>query len=191
MKYLITFFKTCLCWVGIVPVALAQPGADPAAQLENLVRKEGEIYVAVERYEPEKGKNCRVEDVFTNRLLAKGDSLTVPYANHTESFCEAFVLNSQFVYQVRLRDVDPARLVLAQRTYNYGTATLLEGQPAWFEVHLATREGKPRVQRRDVINQQADAASSLRILFQTKEGATKALALLRELVAGAAGNEAK
>ncbi len=191
MKYFALFYKACLFWVGIVPAALAQTGAGPAAQLENLVRKEGEIYVAVERFEPEKGKNCRVEDVFTNRLLVKGDSLTVPYANHTESFCEAFVLNSQFVYQVSLRDVDPAKLVLAQRKYSYGTAKLLEGQPVWFEVHLASREGKPLVQRRDVINQQADTAASLRILFQTKEGATKALALLRELVAGAAGSEAK
>lgn len=191
MRYIASFFNACLCWAGIVPTALAQTGTGPAAQLENLVRKEGEIYVAVEKYEPAKGKNCRVEDVFTNRLLAKGDSLTVPYANHTESFCEAFVLNSQFVYQVSLRDVDPAKLVLAQRTYNYGTAKLLEGQPTWFEVHLATRAGKPLVQRRDVINQQADATASLRILFQTKEGATKALALLRELVAGAATYEAK
>ncbi len=191
MKYIALFFKTCLCWAGIVPAALAQTGTSPAAQLENLVRKEGEIYVAVERYEPGKGKNCRVEDVFTNSLLVRGDSLTVPYANHTESFCEAFVLNSQFVYQVSLRDVDPAKLVLAQRKYNYGTAKLLEGQPAWFEVHLATREGKPLVQRRDVINRQADAAASLRIIFQTKEGATKALALLRELVATTAAIEAK
>jgi hypothetical protein len=191
MKYIALFFKTCLCWAGIVPAALAQTGTSPAAQLENLVRKEGEIYVAVERYEPGKGKNCRVEDVFTNSLLVKGDSLTVPYANHTESFCEAFVLNSQFVYRVNLRDVDPAKLVLAQRKYNYGTAKLLEGQPAWFEVHLATRWGKPLVQRRDVINGQAETTASLRILFQTKEGATKALALLREMVAGTAGNEAK
>jgi hypothetical protein len=191
MKYIALFFTTCLLWAGIVPATLAQTGTSPAAQLENLVRKEGEIYVAVERYEPEKGKNCRVEDVFTNSLLVRADSLTVPYANHTESFCEAFVLNSQFVYQVSLRDVDPAKLVLAQRKYNYGTAKLLEGQPAWFEVHLAAREGKPLVQRRDVINRQADAAASLRILFQTKEGATKALTLLRELVAATAGNEAK
>jgi hypothetical protein len=58
-------------------------------------------------------------------------------------------------------------------------------------VHLATREGKPLVQRRDVINGQAETTASLRILFQTKEGATKALALLREMVAGTAGNEAK
>jgi hypothetical protein len=115
----------------------------------------------------------------------------VPYANHTESFCEAFVLNSQFVYQVSLRDVDPAKLVLAQRTYNYGTAKLLEGQPTWFEVHLAAREGKSLVQRRDVINKQSDATANLRIIFRTKEGAAKALTLLRELVTGAAGNEAK
>lgn len=188
MKSISLFFKTCLLWAGIVPAALAQTGTTPAAQLENLVRKEGEIYVAVEKYEPEKGKSCRVEDVFTNSLLVKGDTLTVPYANHTESFCEAFVLNSQFVYQVSLRDVDPAKLVLAQRKYNYGTAKLLEGQPAWFEVHLAAREGKPLVQRRDVINQQADTAATMRILFQTKESATKALALLRELVAGTVSN---
>jgi hypothetical protein len=175
----------------MLSAALAQTGPGPAVQLENLVRKEGEIYVAVERYEPEKSKNCRVEDVFTNSLLVRGDSLTVPYANHTESFCEAFVLNSQFVYQVSLRDVDPAKLVLAQRKYNYGTAKLLEGQSTWFEVHLAAREGKPLVQRRDVINKQADAAATLRIIFQTKEGATKALALLRELVAARAGSEAK
>jgi hypothetical protein len=185
------FFFACLLWVGTLPAARAQTGASPAIQLENLVRKEGEIYVAVERYEPEKGKNCRVEDVFTNSLLVKGDTLTVPYANHTESFCEAFVLNSQFVYQVSLRDVDPAKLVLAQRTYNYGTAKLLEGQPTWFEVHLAAREGKSLVQRRDVINKQSDATANLRIIFRTKEGAAKALTLLRELVTGAAGNEAK
>jgi hypothetical protein len=191
MKYVSLFFKTCLLWVGILPAAPAQTGTGPAAQLENLVRKEGEIYVAVEKYEPEKGKNCRVEDVFTNSLLVRGDSLTVPYANHTESFCEAFVLNSQFVYQVSLRDVDPAKLVLAQRKYNYGTAKLLEGQSTWFEVHLAAREGKPLVRRRDVINGQTDAAATLRIIFQTKEGAAKALALLREMVAGTAGSAAK
>ncbi len=191
MKYLALFFRTCLFWAGVAPVALAQTGTSPAARLENLVRKEGEIYVAVEKYEPEKGKNCRVEDVFTNSLLVRGDSLTVPYANHTESFCEAFVLNSQFVYQVSLRDLDPAKLGLAQRKYNYGTAKLLEGQPTWFEVHLAAREGKPLVRRRDVINKQADDTATLRIIFQTKEGAAKALALLRELVAGTAGNEAK
>ena len=188
MKYIPLFFTTCLLWAGIVPAALAQTGTGPVAQLENLVRKEGEIYVAVEKYEPEKGKNCRVEDVFTNSLLIKGDTLTVPYANYTESFCEAFVLNSQFVYRVSLRDLDPTRLVLAQRKYNYGSAKLLEGQPAWFEVHLAAREGKPLVHRRDVINKQSETAATLRILFQTKEGATKALALLREMVAGTVSN---
>ena len=101
------------------------------------------------------------------------------------------MLNSQFVYGVSLRDVDPAKLMLAQRKYNYGTAKLLEGQPTWFEVHLVAREGKPLVQRRDVINGQSDAAATLRILFQTKEGATKALALLRELVAETVRSEAK
>lgn len=188
MNHTALFFKICLLWIGMATAAFAQTKPDPAAQLEALVRKEGEIYVAVERYEAAKEKNCRIEDVFTNSVLVKGDSLTVPYANHTESFCEAFVLNSQFVYQVSLGDIDPAKLVLAQRKYNYGAAKLLEGQPEWFEVHLAAREGKSLVKRRDVINREADTATTLRILFKTKESAAKGLALLRELVAGAVSN---
>jgi hypothetical protein len=188
MNYLTLFHKICMLSAGMTTAVVAQTKLDPAAQLEALVRKEGEIYVAVERYESAKEKNCRIEDVFTNSVLVKGDSLTVPYVNHTESFCEAFVLNSQFVYQLSFRDIDPAKLVLAQRKYNYGTAKLLEGQPEWFEVHLAAREGKPLVKRRDVINRESDTANTLRILFRTKEGASKGLALLRELVAEAVSN---
>ncbi len=188
MNHTALLFIICLLWAGMETVAFAQTKPNPAAQLEALVQKEGEIYVAVERYEAAKEKNCRIEDVFTNSVLVKGDSLTVPYANHTESFCEAFVLNSQFLYQVSLSDVDPTKLALGQRKYNYGTAKLLEGQPEWFEIHLVAREGKALVKRRDVINREADTANTLRIIFRTKEGASKGLALLRELVAGAVSN---
>jgi hypothetical protein len=175
-------------WAVTLAPALAQSQPDPRRELEELVRKNGEIYVATERFEPAKGKDCRVEDVFTNSLLAKGDSLTIIYANHTESFCEAFVLNSQFVYTLNLCDADPAKIVLAQRTYKYDKAKLLEGQPSWFEVHLSARGGKQLISRRDVINRQTETASTLRILFTSKVAASRGLALLRELVAGEVRN---
>lgn len=187
MKQTLFFYLILLCAAVFSP-ASGQPKPDPRRELEELVRKHGEVYVAVEKFEPAKGKDCRVEDVFTNSLKVSGDSLTVIYANHTESFCEAFVLNSQFVYALNLLNADPSKIVLARRTYNYGTAKLLEGQPSWFEVHLSARDGKSLISRRDVINKESDTVSTLRILFTSKETASRGQALLRGLVAGAVGN---
>ncbi len=182
MTIILRFIPTGFLFLVAFLSVQAQRSTTLIQQLEDIVKQEGEIYLAIERYEPQKEKNCRIEDVFTNTLLVSRDSLTVPYTNYTESFCEAFVLRSQFLYRVYLQDIDPVKLVLAQRKYNHGTAKLLEGQASWFEILIATKQDQPLIKRQDIINREMDNVSSMRIIFKTKEGATKALAVLRQIV---------
>jgi len=167
-------------WVGIGFPAFSQP-SHPRSQLQTLAKQEGEIFIVVEYPHAEQQKNCRLEDLFTNTIAFSKDTLLVDFNNYTESFCEVTKLETRLLYQVRLSDLDPAKLILMQRVYNLKDKKLLEGSATWYEVQLNTREAKPLVTEKSVIENQTRRISQFRLLFKTQEGAKRAQAALREL----------
>lgn len=174
-----------LLWIsGGWYATVAQP-SPPRTQLQTLARQEGEVFVATEVWNEAQQKDCLLEDLFTNTVAFTTDSLLVHFTNYTEAFCEVTQLETKLVYQVGLRDIDPATVRLAQRNYNLNGKQLLEGQKTWYEVQLNTRQGKPLVTERDLKEPRIRMLSQFRIIFKTQEGAKHAQAALRTLLKNA------
>ena len=168
-----------LCLLCAVQVFAQTP--NDRAELQQLAKQNGEVFIAVEYPHAEQAKNCRLEDVFTNTVSFAKDSLTVDFDNYTESFCEATKLETHLLYRVRLSDLDPTKTVLVQRKYNLKTNKLLEGEPVWYEVQANTVGGKPLAKEQNLLEPQTRLVNQFRIIFKTQESAKRALTLLRRL----------
>lgn len=171
-----------LILLGCIPFfcATAQ-STNYRAQLQAIAKQEGEVFVALEYMHPEQHKKCRMEDLFTNTISFRKDSLVVEFDNYTESFCEATKLETQLTYHVRLYDIDPTKIVLMQRKYNLKNNTLLEGKTSWYELQINTKAAAPLVKEFSHKESERKKINQFRLIFQTQEGAKHALNALREL----------
>jgi len=171
---------------GLACTFLALPAwaqtVSPKMQIQALAKQEGEVFVATEVWNGAQQKDCRLEDLFTNTVLFAGDSMEVSFNNYTEAFCEVTTLETKLLYQVRLRDLDPAKVLLGQRNYNLNGKKLLEGQQTWYEVQLNTLNAKPLATERDLRDLHTRRLSQFRIIFKTQAGAKRAQTALRELL---------
>jgi hypothetical protein len=183
MPYSIKIYL-CLFAILLLAKGYAQPNspANSRQALESLVKKTGEIFVSVDAFQEQHNKICTIENVFSNGIAIKGDTVKINYLNYTESFCEAFVLQSKMIYTFSLKDLEPAKLLLTQRNYNVGKGKLTDGQAIWYEIHLFTRQQKPLIAMRDLDTRKTEHVSEMRLLFKTKEAAQKGLVHLRSLV---------
>lgn len=163
-----------------MPAVAQAPGWK--TQLQTVARQEGEVFVATEVWKTEQQKNCRLEDLFSNAVRFSADSLAVEFGNYTESFCELTTLETKLLYRVRLRDIDPAKVLLGQRNYNLNGKKLLEGQQTWYEVQINTLNAKPLVAETDLREPNTRRISQFRIIFKTQAGAKRAQTALRELL---------
>lgn len=177
-----------LHWLSIGLLVLATSWANGQSQepsiqsLRQLLDKEGEVFVAVDRYYEKLKRTCTVEDLFRNQLSVNGELVTIRFLNHTESPCEQSFLHSEADFTFLLNDIDPARLLSVQKQYPLGNGTLSDGQAAWFEIHLFTRQNQPLIQRKDRSDQAVEMSTTVRLLFKSQEGARQALAVLRSMV---------
>jgi hypothetical protein len=169
-------------FLALVPsVSVIGQSANYRTQLQTIAKKEGEIFIALEYTHPEQQKKCRMEDLFTNTLAFGKDSLLVSFNNYTESFCEATKLETDLVYAVRLKDIDPAKIILMQRNYNLKNNTLLEGPASWYELQINTKAAAPLVSEYSRLVNERSKTNQFRIIFKTQDGAKRALTALREL----------
>ncbi len=175
-RFLLLAFLGCL---GLSSATGQSPNS--RVQLQNLAKQEGEVFIALEYMHPERQKKCRMEDLFTNTLAFRKDSLIVDFDNYTESFCEATKLETQLTYHVRLHDIDPAKIILMQRKYNLKNNTLLEGPTSWYELQINTKAAAPLVKEYSHLETAHKAINQFRIIFKTQDAAKRALTALREL----------
>ena len=140
------------------------------------------MFVATEVWKAEQQKNCRLEDLFTNTVSFPSDSLVVSFNNFTEAFCEITTLETKLLYRVRLKDIDPAKVLLGQRNYNLNGKKLLEGQQTWHEIQINALNAKPLVVEQDLREPRTRRISQFRIIFRTQAGAKRAQTALRELL---------
>jgi hypothetical protein len=157
----------------------AQTADEKLKEIEQLVQKEGDLFLAIDRKNPQDGKVCLEENTYQNTVLFTGHQAQVSFINYTELFCEVYVMRSQFIYQFDLKDVDPATIRLVEKKYNLGNGSLKEGTPGWFEVQLFTHNQQKTITRRDVESKQSDYLSTVSIMVKEKETAKKVIALLK------------
>ncbi len=176
-------------WIGILlgiagfSPAEAQSKEQKLLSLSQLVKKEGEVFVAVDKYYDNLERTCTVEDYFNNQLTFQGDVATIQFLNHTESPCERTFLRTEADFAFNLNDLDPARLMLVQKKYNLGKGKLSDGQDSWFEIHFFTQKDQPLITRKDKTSSEAEQVSTVRVMFKSQEGAKQAMATLRSVLA--------
>ncbi|MDJ1498182.1 hypothetical protein QNI19_34890 [Cytophagaceae bacterium DM2B3-1] len=174
-------FNISLASALFICITLVAQSTNYKNQLQTVAKQEGEIFIALEYMHPERNKPCRMEDLFTNTIAFNRDTLVVDFDNYTESFCEAINLETQLTYHIKLRDIDPSKIILMQRKYNLKNNKLLEGPLSWYELQINTKGQLPVVKEQSHKESQLRRINQFRIIFKTQEGAKKALAALKEL----------
>ena len=167
---------------GFFSLPAAAQVSSRKAQIQTVAKQEGEVFVVTEVWKESQQKNCRLEDLFTNTVGFPSDSLAVGFNNFTEAFCEVTTLETKLRYSVRLRDIDPAKVLLGQRNYNLNGKKLLEGQQTWYEIQINTLNAKPLVVEQDLREPRTRRISQFRIIFKTQAGAKRVQTALRELL---------
>ncbi len=182
VKTFITYILLFSIFILTAAGAKAQSRAQYLEKVSALVEKEGNLFIAVDQPKPDAAGICLEENEISNRLRFKNDSMFVDYTNYTELFCEAYVLKSHYQYQLNLKDIDPLTMRLVEKKYNYGKGKLKEGPAGWFEVQLFTKQKSPQVKKKDLESRDIEFLPTVSLLFQTKESARSALALLKSAV---------
>ena len=163
----------------VVPSAIAQSSKDNLQQIQDIIKAEGEVFIAIDRINPGDSKVCLEENSFINNVQFNGDSAFVNYVNYTELFCEAYVLRSQYTYQFNLQAIDPATLRLVEKKYAIGQGKLREGNPGWYEVQAFTKDNKPLIVKNDLDSKQTEKVNTVSMLVKDKEKAKQVLNLLK------------
>lgn len=160
----------------------AQTAGNRLLDVQEIVRKGGELFIAIDRFNREGNKTCLEENSIANVVQFTGDSAFVNYVNHTELFCEVYVMRTHNTYQFSLKDIDPATMRLVEKSYNVGEAKIKEGKPGWFEVQLFTKDKKNLIKKRDIESKQTEQVSTINLIVQEKEEAKKAMSLLKNVL---------
>ncbi|QHT70642.1 hypothetical protein GXP67_30310 [Rhodocytophaga rosea] len=148
-------------------------------QIEALVKQEGEIFIVVSHQKAGQTKSCLEEDALSNQISFIQDSAFVQYVNHTELFCETYVLHSQFTYKFSLKDIEATSLRLIEKKYDYGEGKLEQGPDTWYELELISSHKKFSITKVDMISKQTENIASVNLLFKSKNGAKEAMALFK------------
>jgi hypothetical protein len=150
------------------------------ASISQLLKTEGEVFVAVDKYYPKLERTCTVEDLFNNNLSYREGTVTIHFSNHTESPCERTFLRTEADYRFQLKNIDASRLRLVQKKYPLGNGKLTDGQDQWFEIHFFTQGDRPLISRKETTGEE-EKLNTVRLLFKSQEGARKALSTFRKV----------
>ena len=104
----------------------AQSKADKLQEVQEVVKKHGELFIAIDRINPGDSKVCLEENSIINQVQFNADSAFVNYINYTELFCEVYVMRTQHTYQFDLKDIDPVAMRLVEKKYVIGNDKLKE-----------------------------------------------------------------
>lgn len=154
----------------------------PTQSLSEVFEREGEVFVAVDKYYENLERTCTVEDLFNNRLSFRDGVITIHFTNHTESVCERTFLKTEIDFIVSLRDLNAGHPRLVQKKYNLGKGRLSDGQDQWYEVYLFTRQDQLLIRRKEASGEE-ETLSTARMLFKSQEGTKQALAILKRMLA--------
>jgi hypothetical protein len=160
----------------------AQSKAGKMQEIQEVIRTEEELFIAIDRIRPEDSKACLEENSISNQVQFTGDSAFVNYINYTELFCEAYVLRTQYTFQFDLQDIDLAMMRLVEKKYDIGNGKLKEGKPGWFEVQLFTKDKKAAILKRDIESKEQEKVSTVSLLVKEKEPARQLLTLLKDVL---------
>ncbi|MBC7922524.1 MAG: hypothetical protein H7Z75_15700 [Ferruginibacter sp.] len=180
-------------WAGVLVLATAHSAQSQSREqqlttIAQLVKEEGEVFVAIDQFNVRLNRTCTLEDYFSNQITFGRDSATIRFLNHTESACETTQLHSEADFRFSLQDVDPVRLVLVKKKYDLGKRKLSDGQDSWFEIHFFTRQNRALISRKDVASGEKELSNTVRLLFKSGDGARKTLSALREVLGVATTN---
>jgi hypothetical protein len=177
-----SFFPTriYIFFLSISFPLFAQSPEEQMASVSGLLQKEGEVFVAVDRYYANLERTCTVEDLFNNSLTYRQGSVTIHFSNHTESPCERTFLRTEADYRFRLKDLDASRLRLVQKKYPLGNGNLTDGQDQWYEIHFFTQGDQPLISRKETTGEE-EKLNTVRLLFKSQEGARQALSIFRKV----------
>lgn len=163
-------------------ITQAQTDASKLHEVQEIVKKEGELFIAIERFNKDANKPCLEENSIANIIQFTNDSAFVNFVNHTELFCEVYIMRTHTTYHFSLKDVNPATIRLVEKKYDVGDAQVKEGKTSWFEIQLFTRDQKSLLKKRDIESKQTEWVSSVSIIVQEKEAAKKAISLLKSVI---------
>lgn len=170
---------TVLLWVCTAASIYAQSNTGKLQEIQELIRKEGDLFIAIDRITPGSHKVCLEENSIQNQVQFTGDSAFVNYINYTELFCEVYVMRTQYTYRFDLKDIDPATMRLVEKKYPVGNGQLKDGKPGWFEIQLFTNDQKAAILKRDVESRQTERVSTVSLIVLEKESARHVLSLLK------------
>lgn len=149
----------------------AQSKAGELRDIQDIIKKEGELFIAINRVSPEDNKVCLEENSIINQVQFTGDSAFVNYINYTELFCEVYVMRTQYTFHFALKDIDPAAIRLVEKKYNIGNGKLTEGNPGWFEVQLFTKNNKLAIIKREQESIQQEILTTVSLIVKDEDTA--------------------